>query len=149
MASPRRWNLRANGLRVRVVERGRVMSEASWAAAGMLAAHDPEHPRALMELAALSETLYPAYLRLIEELSGQQVALRTTKALVTHAGSRVWMEEAKPRPAETYARRCRCAVLAAGSDGRRKKRRCLASPVRTSAVEVKDLAGNSYRRTLL
>ena len=37
--------LARSGFRVKVIERGRVMSEASWAAAGMLAAEDPENPK--------------------------------------------------------------------------------------------------------
>ena len=54
--------LARNGFRVRVLEKGRAMSEASWAAAGMLSAHDPEHPAELAELAELSISLYPEYL---------------------------------------------------------------------------------------
>jgi glycine oxidase len=46
--------LARHGFRVRVLEKGRAMSEASWAAAGMLSAHDPEHPPELAELAELS-----------------------------------------------------------------------------------------------
>ena len=46
--------LARNGFRVRVIEKGRAMSEASWAAAGMLSANDPDHPAELAQLAALS-----------------------------------------------------------------------------------------------
>ena len=105
--------LASNGHRVRVIERGRVMAEASWAAAGMLAAHDPEHPRALAELAALSASLYPEYLRRIEELSGQRVALRTVRALVTRGASAVWMDEASLDPRDLCAA-LPLAVVAAG-----------------------------------
>jgi glycine oxidase len=69
--------LARKGLRVRVLEKGRAMSEASWAAAGMLSAHDPEHPAELAELAELSIRLYPEYLNTIEELSGHRVPIRT------------------------------------------------------------------------
>src|ERR1700722_1531842 len=69
--------LARKGLRVRVLEKGRALSEASWAAAGMLSAHDPEHPPELAELAELSIRLYPEYLNTIEELSGQRVPIRT------------------------------------------------------------------------
>src|ERR1700685_1083452 len=58
--------LARKGLRVRVLEKGRAMSEASWAAAGMLSAHDPEHPAELAELAELSIRLYPEYLNAVE-----------------------------------------------------------------------------------
>jgi glycine oxidase len=66
-----------SGLRVQVVEKGRAMAEASWAAAGMLSATDPDLPAALAELALFSARLYPAYLASIEKLSGRLVPLRT------------------------------------------------------------------------
>ncbi len=75
--------LARNGFRVRVIEKGHAMSEASWAAAGMLSANDPEHPAELAHLAALSIRLYPEYLRTVERLSGRLVPLRTQATLVT------------------------------------------------------------------
>jgi glycine oxidase len=76
------------GRRVRVLERARPMAEASWAAAGMLAAHDPDLPPELTELASLSLSIYPEYLGEIERLSGHRVPLRTTAAIqiVNHVG---------------------------------------------------------------
>jgi glycine oxidase len=74
--------LARNGCRVRVLEKGRAMSEASWAAAGMLSANDPEHPAELARLAALSILLYPEYLSVIERLSGRPVPVRTQAAVV-------------------------------------------------------------------
>jgi glycine oxidase len=74
--------LARSGFRVRVLEKGRAMSEASWAAAGMLSAHDPDHPPELVELAALSLSLYPEYLRTVEGLSGRPVRLRTQASLI-------------------------------------------------------------------
>ncbi len=73
--------LAAKGLRVTVLERGRAMSEASWAAAGMLAAQDPENPAALRPLSSLSIALYPDYLNTVERLSGLHVPLRTRGTL--------------------------------------------------------------------
>jgi glycine oxidase len=73
--------LAQNGLRVRVLEKDQAMSQASWAAAGMLSAHDPEHPAALTQLALLSDRLYPEYLRTVERLSGLAVPLRTRGTL--------------------------------------------------------------------
>ena len=70
-----------NGFRVTVLERGRAMSEASWAAAGMLAAHDPENPAILQTLSELSLSLYPAYIARLESLSKQSIPLRTRFAL--------------------------------------------------------------------
>jgi glycine oxidase len=75
--------LARNGFRVRVLEKGRAMSEASWAAAGMLSANDPDHPAELTQLAALSIRLYPEYLSLVERLSGLPVPVRTQATLVT------------------------------------------------------------------
>jgi glycine oxidase len=75
--------LARKGLRVRVLEKGRAMSEASWAAAGMLSAHDPSHPAELAELAELSLRLYPEYLSTVEELSGHRVRMRTQGTVMT------------------------------------------------------------------
>ena len=57
------------------------MNESSWAAAGMLAAGDPENPAELCHLADLSTRLYPEYLRHIELLSAHPVPTRTSIAL--------------------------------------------------------------------
>ncbi len=69
------------GLSVTVLEQGAAMREASWAAAGMLAADDPENPPQLGALAAFSRALYPEFLRRIEQLSGLRVPLRTSETL--------------------------------------------------------------------
>src|SRR5579883_612578 len=73
--------LAAKGMKVTVLERQSAMSEASWAAAGMLAAHDPENPPQLQPLSNLSISLYPEFLAKIEHLSGLRVPLRTTGTL--------------------------------------------------------------------
>jgi glycine oxidase len=75
--------LARHGFRVRVLEKGRAMSEASWAAAGMLSPHDPSHPPELAKLAELSIRLYPEYLSTVEGLSGRSVRLRTRAAIST------------------------------------------------------------------
>jgi glycine oxidase len=75
--------LARHGFRVRVLEKGRAMSEASWAAAGMLSPHDPGHPPELAKLAELSICLYPEYLTTVEGLSGRSVRLRTQAAIST------------------------------------------------------------------
>ncbi len=69
------------GLKVTVLEQGVAMREASWAAAGMLAAGDPENPPLLRPLAEFSRSLYPDFLRGIEKLSGVSVPLRTSLTL--------------------------------------------------------------------
>ncbi len=66
---------------VTLLERGRVMEESSWAAAGMLAVEDPENTPALRELSRLSRALYPAFLARIAALTGQQISFRTDRTL--------------------------------------------------------------------
>ncbi len=73
--------LAAAGRQVTVLERGRAMQEASWAAAGMIAIRDPENPSALRSLAELSGRLYPEFLAAIERLSGERVPIRTTQTI--------------------------------------------------------------------
>jgi glycine oxidase len=73
--------LAAAGRQVTVFERSRAMSEASWAAAGMLAAGDPENPPALRALADYSRALYPQFLDRVTELSGVAVHIRTTQTI--------------------------------------------------------------------
>lgn len=70
-----------SGLRVVVFDRGEAMSEASRAAAGMLAATDPENPPELSELARYSLSLYPEFLGRIERLSGAKIPIRTHSTL--------------------------------------------------------------------
>lgn len=76
--------LASAGKRVVVFERGRAMRECSWAAAGMLAANDPENPPPLHELSEFSLSLYPRFLANIERLSGKKVPIRTAQTL--HGG---------------------------------------------------------------
>jgi glycine oxidase len=76
--------LARHGFQVRVLEKSRAMSEASWAAAGMLSPHDPTHPPELANLAELSIRLYPEYLSTVEALSGRSVRLRTRAAISTN-----------------------------------------------------------------
>lgn len=74
--------LAGRGLRVTVIERGHAMREASWAAAGMLSALDPENPPELRPLSDLSISLYHDYLNTVENLSGLQIPLRTSRTLL-------------------------------------------------------------------
>jgi glycine oxidase len=68
-------------LQVTVFERGRAMAESSSAAAGMLAAGDPENAPGLRGLAELSRRLYPEFLADLERLSGELVPIRTTRVI--------------------------------------------------------------------
>lgn len=71
----------ASGHHVVVFERGYAMRESSWAAAGMLAAADPENPAELCGLSGLSRSLYPGFLATVERLSGMHVPIRTSQTL--------------------------------------------------------------------
>lgn len=73
--------LAAAGSSVTVFDQGEAMSEASRAAAGMLAATDPENPPELRDLAHLSLSLYPGFLARVEELSGKTIPVRTTQTV--------------------------------------------------------------------
>ncbi|HEX5234567.1 MAG TPA: FAD-dependent oxidoreductase [Silvibacterium sp.] len=73
--------LASAGLKVVVFERGHAMRECSWAAAGMLAAADPENLAALQPLARFSRSLYPDFLAKVEGLSGKAIPIRTTQTL--------------------------------------------------------------------
>jgi len=81
--------LAAAGKQVQVLERGRVMQEASWAAAGMLAALDPENPSQLKALSGLSLKLWPGFRDRVAELSGVAIPFRSSVTLQgPHAGKR-------------------------------------------------------------
>ena len=98
--------LAGRGYQVTVLERGTAFREASWAAAGMLAAEDPENPAELAEFARFSRSLYPAFLARLEQLSGIAVPLRTTRTLqVGHRLATAGHAEPANRIAHDEARR--------------------------------------------
>jgi len=68
--------LRKKGLRVLIVERGEPGREASYAAAGMLAASGDEFPRLLKPMAQESARMYPEFVHQLEDESGLKVDLR-------------------------------------------------------------------------
>jgi glycine oxidase len=69
------------GATVTVIDRGRGLTGASTAAAGMLAADDPFNPPEVQHLSRLSAERYPAFLRRIEALSGIAVPFQTETAV--------------------------------------------------------------------
>jgi glycine oxidase len=73
--------LHHRGAHVTVLDRSTPLTEASTAAAGMLAANDPHNPSPLQPLANLSLSLYPAYLDRLHTLSGIRVPFQTNKTL--------------------------------------------------------------------
>jgi glycine oxidase len=73
--------LHRSGARVVVFDQGEPLAEASTAAAGMLAAYDPENPKELRKLSELSLSLYPDFLSRLFDLSGVPVSLHTSTTL--------------------------------------------------------------------
>jgi glycine oxidase len=73
--------LHDRGAVVTVVERGRCLGGASSAAAGMLAAEDPNNPLELLPLSRLSADLYLGFLRRIEKTSGIVAPFQTDTAI--------------------------------------------------------------------
>lgn len=73
--------LRSRGAGVVVLEQGVPLAEASTAAAGMLAAGDPENPPQIRKLSELSRSLYPGFLNRLFDLSGISVPFQTSTTL--------------------------------------------------------------------
>jgi glycine oxidase len=74
--------LRRRGASVLVLDRGQPGQEASSAAAGMLAASDPETPIALREMASESARLYPDFVNDLQRVSGVTVDFRRQGTIV-------------------------------------------------------------------
>ncbi|HEY5328641.1 MAG TPA: FAD-dependent oxidoreductase [Acidobacteriaceae bacterium] len=101
--------LYTRGAQVTVLERDTAMSQASTAAAGMLAAEDPFNPSELTLLAKFSTEIYPHLLARIESLSGINVPFQTaTTVQYLSPGSRIQLEEHSLDPRQLAA-----ALLAA------------------------------------
>ncbi|HEY0163015.1 MAG TPA: FAD-dependent oxidoreductase [Edaphobacter sp.] len=73
--------LHRQGARVTVLDQGEPLSEASWAAAGMLAADDPDNPQELYPLSVLSRSLYPGFINRLFDLGGVAVPFHTSTTL--------------------------------------------------------------------
>jgi glycine oxidase len=73
--------LHQRGASVSVLDQSIPLSEASTAAAGMLAAGDPHNPPQIRSLADLSLSLYPAFLDRLHVLSGIRVPFQTHATL--------------------------------------------------------------------
>lgn len=78
--------LKKQGLRVLVVEKGEPGREASWAAGGMLADFPLETPLGLRELATASARMYPEFVRELEDESRLKIDLRSVGTLVLSRG---------------------------------------------------------------
>jgi glycine oxidase len=73
--------LHHRGYRVTVFDQGVPLAESSSAAAGMLAAHDPDNSPQLLPLATHSLSLYPDFLDRVHTLSGIRVPFQTHTTL--------------------------------------------------------------------
>ena len=67
----------SRGAHVAVIEPELAFRQASWAAAGMLAADDPHNPDELKPISHFSVDIYPQYLERIEALSGSAIPFQT------------------------------------------------------------------------
>lgn len=74
--------MRERGANVTVLDRSMPGQEASSAAAGMLAAADPETPGALRDFALESARIYPEFVAKLEKLSGMSTDFRRQGAIV-------------------------------------------------------------------
>jgi len=88
--------LHHRGARVAVLDQGMPLAEASTAAAGMLAALDPDNPPQLLPLSELSVSLYPAFIDCIELLTGIRIPFHTSttlQALPQHLSNKVDVQD--------------------------------------------------------
>jgi glycine oxidase len=94
--------LNRRGMAVTVLDRSSPLSEASTAAAGMLAAGDPHNPPQFRPLANLSLSLYPAFLDRLNVLSGIRVPFQTHTTLqaLPHGVSTTDSELSELHPAD-------------------------------------------------
>lgn len=74
--------LKKQGLRVLVVEKGELGREASWAAGGMLVDNAEETRPELRELATASAGIYPEFVHELQDESGLKIDLRSVGTIV-------------------------------------------------------------------
>ena len=91
--------LRKQGLRVLVVDKGEPGREASWAAGGMLVDFSPEMPRALQDLASASARMYPEFVHQLQDESGLKIDLRSEGALLWDPAADALQRSSHPLPA--------------------------------------------------
>lgn len=112
--------LAGNQARVLLLDRKQPVSEASWAAAGMLApAAEATHLPALVPLSRASLDLYPAFVEAIEAESGMRVGLRRSGTLQVFFGTRG--DEARKEYAAALARLRMTAQPLTGEEVRQRE----------------------------
>lgn len=96
--------LHDRGLAVELWEQSAPASGASWAAAGMLAAHDPDNPPALLPLATYSLDRYPTFLQAIGQRSGLEIPFQTSSTVQSlHTGRQIRLAEHSIDPRQLVA----------------------------------------------
>jgi glycine oxidase len=88
--------LRKQGLRVLLVEKGQPGREASWAAGGMLVSSGLETPAALQPLATASARMYPEFVHELEDESRLKIDLRSEGTLVWEPAADAHLRAAHP-----------------------------------------------------
>lgn len=103
--------LRKQGLRVLVVERGEPGREASWAAGGMLVGSGLETLPPLQPLATASARMYPEFVHELEDESGLKIDLRSEGTLlVLEPAADRRVQDSHPMPAPVEEREPNLAV---------------------------------------
>jgi glycine oxidase len=135
--------LHARGAQVTVLERDTTTSQATAAAAGMLAANDPHNPAELAHLSKFSAEIYPALLARIEALAGIAVPFQTSVA-VQHLseGSSVRLDEHSLDPRQLAA--ALVAAVRATTIDLREHTGDLELADTPEAVYVRDSAGTEF-----
>ncbi len=134
--------LHHRGARVTVLDRSTPLTEASTAAAGMLAAHDPHNPTLLHPLSTLSLSLYPAYLDRLYALSGIRVAFQTSQTLqalppVAATYKTLSTEELTRLLPALHPHHCRFVLLDEHSVDPRQLATALLAAVRNTAINLR------------
>ncbi len=133
--------LNRRGASVVVLEREQALAQASTAAAGMLAVDDPANPGALHPLAALSASLYPAFLDRIAELSGTRIPFQTTSTLQAILPARAHLEPLDD-PTELIPQlvpgKLQFALLAERSVDPRQLAPALLAAVRNTSIDLRE-----------
>ncbi len=91
--------LRKQGLRVLLVEKGEPGREASWAAGGMLVGSGLETPPSLQRLAAASARMYPEFVHELEDESRLKIDLRSEGTLLWDPAADARVRALHPLPA--------------------------------------------------
>lgn len=91
--------LRKQGLRVLLVEKGAPGREASWAAGGMLVGSGLETPAPLQPLATASAGIYPEFVHELEDESGLKIDLRSEGTLLWEPAADARLHASHPLPA--------------------------------------------------